>query len=240
MNEKRHPVDIGLQERGQRRNPHDRSLCHGPGQFAAHHVLVVDRDQRLRRDLLVQHRIAARGDAVGIGHEQDHRRDAAARGFLQEADLVDHLEELVEGVKAEVDHLGDAVIDDQAVHQLHLAVGVGDIGRLGHPRQILEQGRLLQIDVERGHHAVLEQQEFAQEPRKQRLADHRSGRADDVNGREAHHGLYQANFSPNPAQSRARRDYFSPLRETGLVEPTRSVSLMRSNSLQTLASQCRT
>ena len=34
-------------------------------------------------------------------------------------------------------------------------------------------------------------------------------------------------------------DYFSP-RELDLPEPTRSVSLMRSNSLQTAASQCRT
>ncbi len=73
----------------------------------------------------------ARRDAVGIRDEQDDRRDAAAGGFLQEADLVGHLEELVEGMEAEVDHLGDPVIDDQAVHQLHLAVGVDDVGGLG-------------------------------------------------------------------------------------------------------------
>jgi hypothetical protein len=36
------------------------------------------------------------------------------------------------------------------------------------------------------------------------------------------------------------QDYFSPPRVVDLPAPTRSVSLMRSNSLQTLASQWRT
>ena len=80
---------------------------------------------------LLQHRIAARRDAVGIGDEQDDRRDAAPRRLLHEADFLGHLEELVEGVKAEIDHLGDAVIDDQAVHQRHLAEGIVDLGGLG-------------------------------------------------------------------------------------------------------------
>ena len=67
---------------------------------------------------------AARRDAVGVGDEQDDRRDAAPRRLLDEADFLRHREELVEGVEAEVDHLGDAVIDDHAVHQRHFAEGI--------------------------------------------------------------------------------------------------------------------
>ena len=50
---------------------------------------------------------------------------------------------------------GDAVVDDQAVHQLHLAEGVVDLGGLGQLRQVVEQRRLFQIDVERDHRAAL-------------------------------------------------------------------------------------
>ncbi len=78
-------------------------------------------------------------------------------------------------MEAEIDHLGDAVVDDQAVHQLHLAEGVDDVGGLGDLGEIFEQRGLLQIDVEGGHRAVLEQQEFAEQPRGQRLADLRAG-----------------------------------------------------------------
>ena len=191
-------------------------MRHRRGQFAAHHMLVVDHNQRVRRDLLLQHRKAACGDAVGIGHKHDDRRDVAPGGFLQETDFLGHLEECVESVEAEIDHFGDAVVDDQPVHELHLAVGVRDVGRLGDARQVFEQRRFLQIDVEGGHPAVLQQQELAHQSREQRLADQRTGRADDVDRRRAHHPLYQENFSPNPAPSRRLRDLFFTTAHAGL------------------------
>ena len=101
-------------------------------------------------NLLLQHRVTARRSAVGIPDEQDDRGDVAPRGFFHEADFLGHLEELVEGVETEIDHLGDAVIDDQPVHQRHLAEGIDDLGGLGHLRQVFEQRRLFQVDVEGG------------------------------------------------------------------------------------------
>src|SRR5882757_9332462 len=51
------PVDIGLQEHRQRRDPHDAPPFHGRWQFAAHLKLVVDSNQRIRRNLLLQHAV---------------------------------------------------------------------------------------------------------------------------------------------------------------------------------------
>jgi hypothetical protein len=62
-----------------------------------------------------------------------------------------------------------------SVHQFHLAKGVDDISGLGDLRQVVEERRLFQVDVERVHGAVLEQQEFAQQARDQGLADLRTG-----------------------------------------------------------------
>jgi len=78
-------------------------------------------------------------------------------------------------VKAEVDHLGDPVIDDQAVHQRHLPEGIVDLGGLGDLRKVFEQRRFLQVDIEGRDGAVFQEQEFAQQPRQQRLADQRAG-----------------------------------------------------------------
>ncbi len=76
----------------------------------------------LARDLLLQRRDRARAETRSVSATNRITGATLRRaGLLQEADLVGHLEEFVEGVKAEIDHLGDAVIDDQAVHQLHLA-----------------------------------------------------------------------------------------------------------------------
>ena len=78
----------------------------GLGKFAAQHVFIVDGDHGGRGDLLLQHGIAARRDAIAVGDEHDDRGDAAPRRLLEEPDFLRHLEKLVEGVKTEVDHLG--------------------------------------------------------------------------------------------------------------------------------------
>src|ERR1700722_15003743 len=236
----REPVDIGLEKRWQRADAQDFSRRERLRQLAAYDIFVVDGYERARRNLALQRRIASCRDAVGISDEQHDRHDAAADGLFHKSDFFRHLEEFVERMETEVDPLGDAVIDDHAVHQRHLAEGVVDFGRLGNVGQIFQERRLLQIDVEGGHFAALQQQKFAQQTRNQRLSDQRAGRANDVNGRVAHHALYQAKSSLIPVQSGRQRNYFSPPRELVLVDPTMSVSLMRSNSLQTLASQCRT
>ena len=167
------------------------------------------------------------------------RRDPAAERLLEEADLVDHLEEFVEGVKAEIEHLGDAVIVDQAVHQLHLAVGVETSAVSVTRGRYSSSDGSFRLMSKPATVPFFSSRNSAQQPREQRLADERTGRADDVDGRGVHRRLYQRNLSANPAPSRRGCDYFSPPRVVDLA-PTRSVSLMRSNSLQTLASQCRT
>ena len=95
-------------------------------------------------------------------------------------------------MKAEIDHLANSVIDDDAIHQSHLAKGVVDLGGFGDPGQIFDQRRLFEVDVECRHVAVFQQQEFAQLPRNQRLADQRARRANDVDGRGVHHALFRA------------------------------------------------
>src|SRR5207237_3862521 len=154
-----------------------------------------------------------------------HPRRVDPPGFLDEACLLRHLEEVVEGVKAQIAHFAEPVIDDDAVHQLHLAEGVHDIGGFGDVRQIFEQRRLLQVEVEGRHIAVLEQQEFAEQPRDQRLADLRAGRTDDIDGSRGHWRLYQAKYRPDPAQSPRPRQvfYFSPPLRTDLPPRSRSV-----------------
>jgi len=103
---------------------------------------------------------------------------------------------LVERMKTEIDHLGDPVIDDQAVHQRHFSVGIVDLGGLGDIGQIIEQRRLFQIDVECDDLAVFQQQEFGQQPRDQRLADQRARRADDVDKRLAHRPISTSVLNP--------------------------------------------
>ena len=174
------------------------------GQFAAQHVIVPDGHQGGGRDLFLQHGLAAHRGAVGIRDEQDDRRDAAPRRFLDESDFLGHLEELVERVKTEIDHLGDPVIDDQAVHQRHFSVGVVDLGGLGDIREIIEQRRFFQIDVECDDLAVFQQQEFGQLPRDQRLAHQRAGRADDVDKRLAHRPISTSVLNPKFAGPRCR------------------------------------
>ena len=149
-------------------------------------MFVVDGDKRGARNLPPQQFMASRRDPVDIRHEQDDWRHVAPRRFLDEADLLAHLEEFVEHVKAEIDDLGFSIVDDQPVHQLHLAVGVVDLRRLGEPRQVIEQRRLLQVEIEGSYRSIFQQQEFTQQPRNHRLADERARGADDIDRRETH------------------------------------------------------
>ncbi len=89
-------------------------------------------------------------------------------------------------MEPEVDHLGDAVIGDQPIHQRHLAEGVVDPGGLRHIRQVVEQRRLTKIDIERRNRAALQQQELREQPRDHGFAYRRSRGTDNVDGRAAH------------------------------------------------------
>lgn len=53
--------------------------------------------------------------AVGRHHEWHRRHHRAAAHFLGKADLVGLREELREGLGAEVDHLADTIVVNQAI-----------------------------------------------------------------------------------------------------------------------------
>jgi hypothetical protein len=89
-------------------------------------------------------------------------------------------------VKAEVDDLRRTIVGNQPVHQLHLAERVVDAGGLSQLRQVVDQRRIVQIDVERRGVSVFEIEIFRQQPRNEGLADAGAGRADDINGRKVH------------------------------------------------------
>src|SRR6185312_3267388 len=120
----REPVDIRLEKGRQRRDVQNLSLREGMRQFAAYHILVVDGHERAQRNLMPDGRIASRRKTVGVADEENDRRDATPDSLFGKPDLFRNLEEFVESVEAEIDDLGNTVIDDQPIHQRHLAEGI--------------------------------------------------------------------------------------------------------------------
>ncbi len=188
----------------------------GCGRLALQHMLVVDGNDWVGGEGAAQLGEAGAGSAVRIRDEHHDRIDPAALGLLHVADFLDHLEEFVVGMKAEVDHLADAVIDDQPLHQVDLAERVHDVSGLGDAGQEVDQRGFLQIEVEAHDVVPLQQQEFRQQPRQQGLADKRAGRTDDENGRAAHvsklnvtaisrHAQHDAQVSPDQGIAALKR-----------------------------------
>jgi len=179
------PADVAFQERLQRRNAHAPYAAEGWRKFATQGVFVLDRDNGGHGVTLPKIIEGAHRRAVDVGDEQDDRVDATPLGLLYEADFRTHLEEGVMGMEAEVDHLGEVVVMDQLVHQLHLPERVVDRRGFGDARMKIDQRRFVEVDIVGCDDAAMRDQEFAQHPRHQRLADLGAGRADDVNGRSA-------------------------------------------------------
>jgi hypothetical protein len=132
--------------------------------------LVEHRHQGGRREAPLQVGVGADRAGVGVGDKQDCRIDRSPRGLVEEADLLDDREERLEPGVAEVDHLGEAVIHDQAVEQRHLVPDVRQIGDGVQARDAIPQPVPARIEIEGDGLAAVEAKKVDEQPRQEGLA----------------------------------------------------------------------
>src|SRR6185312_14755223 len=198
---------------------------------AEHHVLH-------RHQHRLRHTLAQCLESFNRGHVRRHQihdrgGNTVPPRFLGKADLARYGDERFERLVAEIHDLRNSIVRHQAIEQRHLpgdSTDVGDSRVLG---QKLRKRIVVAIEIEARHRAAVVKLIVDEQTREQRLADAWTRRCNDNDGTAERHPLTAAAVDrrADGYQPAAWRTLFSDF------DPTRSISLTRSYSFQTLPSQ---
>ena len=107
----------------------------------------MHRDENRLRQLPAQFSVGLRGERRRVGDEQDDRLDQSLPGFVFEADLRHHFEELIEQTAAEIDDRCAPMVCEDAIEQRHLTARIRDIKRPNQCRKTAGEGGFARIKI---------------------------------------------------------------------------------------------